>query len=100
MNHWFVDGMSLIHLVIGIGLGLFRVRLWLMLAVAITWEVAEHVLKIHRPAMFVFPTQDSLMNALGDILFAAVGWMLAGRIGAAGGVNPASDRRPARRTIP
>jgi hypothetical protein len=92
MNHWFLDGMSLVHLGVGIGFGLFGVRLWLTLMVAVGWEVAEHVLKIHWPDKFVFPSQDSLLNAAGDVLCAAVGWALAGPISAASG------RRRARRT--
>jgi hypothetical protein len=94
MNHAFLDAMSLIHLGVGIGFGLFRIRLWLTLLVAVLWEVAEHVLKIHEPQMFVFPSQDSLRNAAGDVLCALVGWALAGPI------SRASGRRPAPRTGP
>jgi hypothetical protein len=94
MNQSFVDAMSLVHIVVGIGFGLFRVRLWLTMVVAVAWEVAEHVLKIYHPRMFVFPSQDSLANATGDVLCAALGWGLAGWI------NRASGRRRARRTGP
>jgi hypothetical protein len=92
MNQTFVDAMSLVHIVVGIGFGLFRIRLWLTLLVAVAWEVAEHVLKIHFPQKFVFPSQDSLANATGDVLCAGLGWMLAGWI------SRASGRRRARRT--
>jgi len=92
MNHWFLDAMSLVHLVVGIGFGLFRMRLRVTLAVAVAWEIAEHFLKIRWPGMFLFPSQDSLANAIGDVLCAAVGWSLAGWIS---GVN---GRRRARRT--
>jgi hypothetical protein len=94
MNQSFVDAMSLVHIGVGIGFGLFRVPLWLTLVIAVAWEVAEHVLKIHHPQMFMFPSQDSLANATGDVLCAALGWVLAGWI------SRASGRRRARRTAP
>jgi predicted cobalt transporter CbtA len=94
MNHSFLDAMSLVHVGVGMGFGLFRVRWWLTLLVAVLWEVAEHVLKIHRPQMFMFPSQDSLANAIGDVLCTGVGWALAGPI------SRASGRRRGRRTAP
>jgi hypothetical protein len=83
MNHGFLDAMSLIHLIVGIGFGLFRLRLWLTLSAAVVWEIAEHLLKVRWPQMFVFPSQDTLANAAGDILCAALGWALAGWISGA-----------------
>jgi hypothetical protein len=94
MNQTFVDAMSLVHLAVGIGFGLFRVRLWLTLGIATAWEVAEHFLKIRWPQAFVFPSQDSLANATGDVLCAGLGWVMAGWISRANG------RRRARRTSP
>lgn len=84
MNHGFVDGMSFIHGGVGIVMGLFRLSLPITLIVAVAWEVAEHLLKIHHPQMFVFPSQDSLANAVTDVVFAAIGWALAGPIRRAG----------------
>ena len=98
VNQSFVDAMSLVHIGVGIGFGLFRVRLWLTLVVAVVWEVAEHVMKNHWPQMFVFPSQDTLANAIGDVLCAALGWGLAGWISRASA--RANDRRRARRTDP
>jgi hypothetical protein len=92
VNHAFLDGMSLVHVGVGLGFGLFRVPWWLTLLIAIAWEVAEHILKIQRPQMFVFPSQDSLANASGDVLCAMVGWWLAGP------VSRASGRKRAPRT--
>ena len=94
MNQSFVDAMSLVHIGVGIGFGLFRFRLWQTLVVAIAWEVAEHYLKIRWPQMFMFPSQDSLANSTGDVLCAGLGWGLAGWI------NRASGRRRAPRTGP
>jgi hypothetical protein len=94
MNQTFVDAMSLVHIVVGIGFGLFRIRLWQTLLVAVAWEVAEHLLKTRFPQKFVFPSQDSLANATGDVLCAGLGWLLAGWI------SRASGRRRGRRTAP
>jgi len=47
------------------------------LAVAVGWEVTEHVLKNVVPAWFPHPTQDTLANSIGDVLSTAVGWGLA-----------------------
>lgn len=88
MNHVFVDGMSLIHLGVGIAMGLFRIPFVVTMAVAVVWEVAEHALKIQYPHMFMFPSQDTLANASFDVVCAAIGWLLAGRI------NRARVRQP------
>jgi hypothetical protein len=86
--------MSLIHLGVGIAMGLFRVPLVLVVAIAVGWEVAEHVLKIHHPSMFVFPSQDTLANAVVDVVCAAVGWGLAGPISRARGRSRAPRTTP------
>jgi hypothetical protein len=98
VNQSFVDAMSLVHIGVGIGFGLFRVRLWQTLLIAIAWEVAEHVLKIHWPQMFMFPSQDTLTNATGDVLCAGLGWGLAGLINRSSARR--NDRRRGRRTDP
>ena len=100
MNNWCVDAMSLAHLAVGIGFGLFRVRLGVLLVVAIAWELAEHVLKIHFPRAFLFPSQDSLANAAGDVLCAALGWKLAGWISDVSALRAANGPRRARRKAP
>jgi hypothetical protein len=94
VNHAFLDAMSLVHLGVGVGFRLFRVRWWLTLLIAVAWEVVEHVLKIRHPQMFVFPSQDSLANSTGDVLCAMAGWLLAGPL------SRASGRRRAPRTNP
>ena len=82
MNESFLDAMSLVHLGVGIGFRLFRVPLWLTFLIAVAWEVAEHFLKIYRPSMFVFPSQDTLRNSIGDVLCALLGWVAGGPISA------------------
>jgi hypothetical protein len=80
MNHAFLDAMSLVHLGVGLALRLFRIPLWLAALIAVVWEVVEHVLKARWPHMFMFPSQDSLANASGDVLCCLAGWLLAGAI--------------------
>jgi hypothetical protein len=94
VNHAFLDAMSLVHLGVGLGLRLFRVRWWPTLVIAVLWEIAEHVLKTRYPQMFVFPSQDSLANSIGDVLCALAGWALAGPL------SRSSGRRPKPRTDP
>lgn len=94
MNHAFLDAMSLVHLGVGAGFRLFRLRWGPTLLIAVVWEIVEHVLKTRYPQMFVFPSQDSLANSIGDVLCAMVGWL------AAGPISRASDRRSKPRTDP
>jgi hypothetical protein len=68
--------MSLVHVGVGLALGLFRLGLVTTLVVAIGWEVLEHLLKSCVPQWFVFPSQDTLVNSTGDVLCTAVGWAL------------------------
>ena len=92
MNETFLDAMSLVHVGVGSGFRLFRVPLWATVIIAVAWEIVEHVLKTSHPRWFVFPSQDSLPNSIGDVLCAVVGWGLAGLISGANG------RRRAHRT--
>ena len=77
INHAFVDPYSLAHAAVGVLLGLLGLRLRAVLAIAIGWELVEHVLKNLIPAVFPHPTQDTLANSVGDILSALVGWAIA-----------------------
>ena len=77
LNYAFVDPYSLAHAAVGALLGLLGLRLGALLAIAIGWELAEHVLKNLVPAAFPHPTQDTLANSTGDVLSALVGWAIA-----------------------
>ena len=74
INHGFVDPWTLVHGLVGVAAAALGFGLWSTLALAISWEVAEHLLKNLIPAMFPHPTQDTLMNSAGDILATMVGW--------------------------
>ena len=41
---------------------------WSTLALAISWELVEHLLKNLIPSIFPHPTQDTLANSAGDVL--------------------------------
>jgi hypothetical protein len=83
INYAFVDPYSLAHAVVGAMLGLLGLRLGALLAIAIGWELAEHVLKNLIPAAFPHPTQDTLANSTGDVLAALLGWAIARGVTAA-----------------
>jgi len=38
--------------------------------------VAEHVGKNLAPRLFPYPTQDTLVNSVGDVLSTLVGWTI------------------------
>jgi hypothetical protein len=88
-NHGLFDVYSLAHGSVGviaalvIGLGF-----WATLALAVGWEVVEHVGKNLAPRLFPYPTQDTLENSIGDVLSTLIGWSVA---------KLASRRRPAAR---
>ena len=88
-NHALFDVYSLAHGSVGIiaavvvGLGY-----WATLALAVGWEVAEHFGKNLAPRLFPYPTQDTLVNSVGDVLSTLVGWSI-GKL--------AARRRPATR---
>lgn len=77
LNHGFLDPYSLVHGLVGAVAALFGLGLAGTMAIAIGWEVAEHVLKNVDPAAFPHPTQDTLANSIGDVLSTAAGWGLA-----------------------
>ena len=76
INHGFVDPYSLVHGLVGVATAALGLGLWSTLALAVSWEVAEHLLKNLIPTAFPHPTQDTLANSAGDILATLVGWAM------------------------
>jgi hypothetical protein len=76
INHGFVDPYTLVHGLVGVAAATLGLGLWSTLALAVSWEVAEHLLKNLIPAAFPHPTQDTLANSAGDILATMVGWVM------------------------
>jgi hypothetical protein len=77
-NHALLDVYSLAHGSVGViaalvvGLGF-----WSTLSLAVVWEVVEHLGKNFAPGLFPYPTQDTLVNSIGDVLSTLVGWSIA-----------------------
>ena len=41
------------------------------------WEIVEHVLKNLVPSLFAYPSQDTLVNSIGDVVSTLLGWAVA-----------------------
>jgi hypothetical protein len=76
VNHALLDSFSLVHVAAGVVFGALGLPFVPMLVLAFGWEIAEHLLKDCIPGAFVHPTQDTLLNAAGDIVVALLGWAL------------------------
>jgi hypothetical protein len=76
INYAPLDRYSLAHGLVGVAAALMGLGFWSTLGIAVAWEVAEHVLKNIVPALFSYPTQDTLVNSVGDVLSTLVGWSL------------------------
>ncbi len=93
INHPLLDPFSLVHFGVGLGLGIFGFGLLPSIGIAVLWEVAEHLLKNCLPHAFVFPSQDTLVNAVGDVLATVVGWRVVQPL------SPERQRREQRRQV-
>lgn len=78
INYALLDPYSLVHGLVGVlAVVVLGLGFWPMLAIAVSWEVLERILKDVVPAIFPHPTQDTLANSIGDVLSALAGWSLA-----------------------
>lgn len=100
INYPLFDAMTLMHLAVGVALGLFRMGALAALAVAVGWELAEHLLKDCVPKLFVFPSQDSLANAAGDVMATMIAWAAARGLGSGGLSRVVGPGRWRRRRSP
>lgn len=73
------DRFSLLHGGFGYLCGKMGVGLTGTAIVAIGWEFVEQDLKERYPHMFPHPSQDSPINAIGDVIVAMIGWQMAQR---------------------
>lgn len=76
INYAPFDRYSLAHGLIGVAAAMMGLSFWATLAIAVGWEIAEHVLKNVVPALFSYASQDTLVNSVGDVLSTLVGWSL------------------------
>ena len=77
INYPPVDRYSLAHGFIGVALGLAGLGFWQTVGIAVAWEVLEHFLKNLVPAVFAYPSQDTLVNSFGDVISTMLGWAVA-----------------------
>ena len=71
------DRYSPFHGLIGVAAALIGLGFWPTLGIAVVWEIVEHIGKNLVPGAFVYPTQDTLANSIGDVLSALFGWAFA-----------------------
>jgi hypothetical protein len=76
INYAPLDRYSLCHGLIGIAAAMMGLGFWATLAIAVGWEVVEHVLKNVVPSLFSYPSQDTMINSVGDVLSTLIGWAL------------------------
>lgn len=76
INYPPIDRYSLLHGLVGVAAAVMGLSFWSTLGIAVAWEVVEHVLKNIVPALFRYPSQDTLINSMGDVLSTLVGWAL------------------------
>jgi hypothetical protein len=74
INHDVVDRYTLGHVAAGLLFGLGRVPWWAALALAVGWELVERPLKDQYPHAFPYSSQDTVANAVGDIVAVMAGW--------------------------
>jgi hypothetical protein len=70
------DRYSPFHGLIGVAAALIGLGFWPTLGIAVGWEIVEHIGKNLVPSAFVYPTQDTLANSIGDVLSTLFGWGL------------------------
>jgi hypothetical protein len=77
INYAPVDRFSLAHGLIGVAAGLVGLGFWQTAGIAVAWEIVEHVLKNLVPSLFAYPSQDTLVNSVGDVISTLLGWAVA-----------------------
>jgi len=79
INHAPVDRYTLLHALIGLGLGAAGASGPVTAGVAVGWELIERELKESHPEMFPHPSQDTLENAALDAGAVMAGWYAGSR---------------------
>jgi hypothetical protein len=76
INYPPLDRYSLCHGLIGVAAAMMGLSFWATLAIALGWEIVEHFMKNLVPALFSYPSQDTVINSVGDVLSTLIGWSL------------------------
>ena len=94
VNYHMFDRYTAAHAATGIGLGVARLKWWQALIFAVGWEIIETPLKRAIPQIFPYDSEDTFLNAAGDVVGMMTGygvWRL---------LDSAAKRREARRSLP
>lgn len=75
-NHVAVDRFTVVHLLVGLGLGAVGIPLPIVAGIAIGWEIVERPLKREFRESFPNPSQDSPENMVFDVAAMMGGWWL------------------------
>lgn len=74
INYDVLDRFTLVHAGSGAIMGLFRLPWWVALLGAVSWDMAERVLKYGFPQLFPNYTQDTPQHIAVDAAAWMVGW--------------------------
>lgn len=76
INHTPIDRFTLVHFIIGLAYGLLGLGFWIVLFLAVVWEIIENPLKANFQSAFPRGTADTLQNAVVDCIAVVLGWAL------------------------
>ena len=74
INYAFIDRFTFVHFIIGLGYGWLGFSFWLVVLLAVAWELIENPLKAYLPFIFPHATADTFKNSAGDTLAVLFGW--------------------------
>jgi hypothetical protein len=76
VNYPLFDRFTLVHFLIGMTYGFFKLDFVAMSILAVLWELVENPIKAYLPRLFPHGTKDTLVNSVGDCVAVATGWAL------------------------
>lgn len=76
INYHIFDRFTFVHLIIGCIYGVWGIKFWLMICLAIVWELIENPLKANFPSIFPHGSSDTIQNAVSDCIAVCLGWTL------------------------
>ena len=82
MSRWYqhnispIDKYSILHLLAGMFFALLYFPFWLVLLMCMGFEIIEHPLKHRVQKWFKKTPDESLENAVFDVVFVMLGWLI------------------------
>lgn len=74
INYHIFDRFTFVHFIIGCAYGILGIKFWLMLCLAIFWELIENPLKANFSTLFPHGSSDTVQNAVSDCIAVCLGW--------------------------